>query len=483
MFSNISKFFVQAFLFMILVVLAAWGGARWAVEQVRSEQFAPWWQGEVQNGPRPIPIGAGNAIPDFVEASERSTPAVVYIKTQSTQAMRSFNDWFFGDFFNQGPQTVLNSGSGVIVSDDGYIVTNNHVVDKATKIEVVLFNKKTLTAELVGSDPGSDLALLKIDAAGLPVVPFANSSQVKVGEWVLAVGNPFNLTSTVTAGIVSAKGRNLHLMSNMFPIEAFIQTDAAINPGNSGGALVNTSGALIGINTAILSKTGSYNGYGFAIPSNIVRKIIGDLKEFGKVQRAFLGAEVVDLDEKICKQAGISHLNGVFITSILASGGAKEAGLLSGDVITAINDEAVHSKSAYDEQLSYRRPGETVELLLERDGKAIKRKVRLTNLDGDTEIQKNRSVRSTDLGCELEPLSKMELDRLGSPHGVRILSIQAGTLSRMGLREGFVITHVNKKAMQSPIDVIDALSSTRGQVVIEGYDKNGGKSVYSFYGF
>ncbi|MFM7288043.1 MAG: S1C family serine protease, partial [Bacteroidota bacterium] len=187
-------------------------------------------------------------------------------------------------------------------SDDGYIVTNNHVVDKATKIEVVLFNKKTLTAELVGSDPGSDLALLKIEASGLPVVPFANSSQVKVGEWVLAVGNPFNLTSTVTAGIVSAKGRNLHLMSNMFPIEAFIQTDAAINPGNSGGALVNTSGALIGINTAILSKTGSYNGYGFAIPSNIVRKIIGDLKEFGKVQRAFLGAEVVDLDEKICKQ-------------------------------------------------------------------------------------------------------------------------------------------------------------------------------------
>ena len=483
MFTNISKFFIQTFFLLIMVVLAAWGGAHWAVDQVRSEQFAPWWQGEIQNGPHLMSVSEGNTIPNFVEASERSTPAVVYIKTQSTQAMRSFNDWFFGDFFNSGPQTVLNSGSGVVVSENGYIVTNNHVVDKATKIEVVLYNKKTLTAELVGSDPGSDLALLKIDAAGLPVLPFANSSQVKVGEWVLAVGNPFNLTSTVTAGIVSAKGRNLHLMSNMFPIEAFIQTDAAINPGNSGGALVNTSGALIGINTAILSKTGSYNGYGFAIPSNIVHKIIGDLKEFGKVQRAFLGVDVVDLDEKICKQTGIQHMNGVFITSIHSSGGAKEAGLLSGDVITAINNEAVHNKSAYDEQLSYRRPGETVEILIERDSKIIKRKVRLTNLDGNTEIQKNRRVHSTDLGCELEPLSKMELDRLQTSHGVRIVALQGGTLSRMGLREGFVITHVNKKAMQSPIDVIDALSSTRGQVVIEGYDTNGSKSVYSFYGF
>jgi Do/DeqQ family serine protease len=481
--SHKSKLFFQAAVFLVIIGLAAWCGARWAVIQFRSEQFAPWWQPEGDNTQRPATVGTGSSIPDFVEASERSTPAVVYIKTQSTQAMRSFNDWFFGDFFNQGPQTVLNSGSGVIVSEDGYIVTNNHVVDKATKIEVVLHNKKTITAELVGSDPGSDLALLKIEASGLPLIPFANSSQVKVGEWVLAVGNPFNLTSTVTAGIVSAKGRNLHLMSNMFPIEAFIQTDAAINPGNSGGALVNTAGALIGINTAILSKTGSYNGYGFAIPSNIVHKVIGDLKEFGKVQRAFLGAEVVDLDEKICKQAGIQHMNGVFIASIHSSGGAKGAGLQSGDVITAINNESVHSKSAYDEQLSYRRPGETVELQIERDGKVLKRKVQLTNLDGDTEIQKNRSVRSTDLGCELEPLSKMELDRMQTTHGVRIVSIQAGTLSRMGLREGFVITHVNKKPMQSPMDVIDALSSTRGQVVIEGYDKNGGKSVYSFYGF
>lgn len=481
--SNYSKLLFQILGCLTLVVLATWAGARWALIQHRSEQFAPWWQADANSNPGPIPIGSSAMLPDFVVASERSTPAVVYIKTQSSQAMRSFNDWFFGDFFNQGPQTVLNSGSGVIVSQDGYIVTNNHVVDKATKIEVVLYNKKTLSAELVGSDPGSDLALLKIEADGLPVVPFANSSQVKVGEWVLAVGNPFNLTSTVTAGIVSAKGRNLHLMSNMFPIEAFIQTDAAINPGNSGGALVNSAGALIGINTAILSKTGSYNGYGFAIPSNIVRKVIGDLKEFGKVQRAFLGAEVVDLDEKICKQTGIPHMNGVFITSINQSGGAKDAGLKSGDVITTINSEAVHSKSAYDEQLSYRRPGETIELQIEREGKGMKLKVRLTNLDGDTEIQKNRVVRSTDLGCELEPLSKMELDRLQTSHGVRIVSIQAGTLGRMGLREGFVITHVNKKAMQTPIDVIDALSNTRGQIVIEGYDKNGGKSVYSFYGF
>lgn len=465
--------------------LMAWAGGRMALWQFQNDRFAPWWEQPVSdaNSARPLAVGTGGALPDFVEACERSTPAVVYIKTTSAQAMRTFNDWFFGDFFNQGPQTVLSSGSGVIVSEDGYIVTNHHVIEKAQKIEVVLANKQTHTAELVGQDPASDLALLKIDKSGLPLIPFANSSQVKVGEWVLAVGNPFNLTSTVTAGIVSAKGRNLNMLSNLFPIEAFIQTDAAINPGNSGGALVNTSGALVGINTAIISKTGSYNGYGFAIPSNIVRKVIGDLKEFGKVQRAFLGAEVVDLDEKISKEAGISHLNGVFVTSVSEVGGAKEAGLQAGDVIVAIDKEAVSSKAAYDEVLGTHRPGETVVLQWERKGKSMTRQVRLTNLDGDTEIQKNQTVRAQDLGCELEPLSKYEMDRLNTPHGVRIVSVQAGIMARMGMKEGFVLTHVNKKPMKTPLDVMEALRNNRGQITIEGMDRNGNRAVYSFYGF
>jgi len=481
-FRSTNKRFLWLPMALGLCALMAWAGAQYALWQFRQEPFPTTWVSG-QNA-RPSLLSASlTGLPDFVEACEISTPAVVYIKTTSTQNMRSFNDWFFGDFFQQNPQTVLNSGSGVLLSADGYLVTNHHVVQQAQKIEVVLANKKTYTAELVGDDPASDLALLKIDGSGLPFLPFANSSELRVGEWVLAVGNPFNLTSTVTAGIVSAKGRNLNLLNNMFPIEAFIQTDAAINPGNSGGALINTQGALVGINTAILSKTGSYNGYGFAIPANIVRKVVADLQEYGKVQRAFMGIEVADLDEKLRKDAGIDRLNGVVITSVSTVGGAKDAGLQAGDVMVGMDKMSIRTKADFDEQLSYHRPGESIEVHLERQGKPMTKKVRLTNLNGDTEIQKNQVVRSADLGCELEPLSQYELDRLKTPNGVRIASVQAGTLSRMGLREGFVITHINKKAIQTPWEVIDALAHVRGQTVIEGFDKNGGRAVYSFYGF
>jgi S1-C subfamily serine protease len=269
----------------------------------------------------------------------------------------------------------------------------------------------------------------------------------------------------------------------MFPIEAFIQTDAAINPGNSGGALINTAGQLVGINTAILSKTGSYNGYGFAIPSNIVRKVVADLREFGKVQRAFMGIDVVDLDEKLREEAELAHMNGVFVTSVSPVGGSHDAGIQAGDVLIGLDKVPLRTKADFDEQLSYHRPGESVEITLERKGKTLTKKIRLTNLNGDTEIQKNSSVRSSDLGCELEPLTKYELDRLKTNHGVRIASVQAGTLSRMGLREGFVITHINKAPVKTPLEVIDALSKVRGQTVIEGFDQNGGRAVYSFYGF
>jgi serine protease Do len=259
---------------------------------------------------------------------------------------------------------VINSGSGVIVSGDGYIVTNNHVVEKAVKIEVILTNKQSYDAILVGTDPSSDLALLKIDAKGLKTINFANSNGLKVGEWVLAVGNPFNLTSTVTAGIVSAKGRNLNLLSNIFPIESFIQTDAAINPGNSGGALVNLNGDLVGINTAILSRTGAYNGYGFAVPSNIVQKIIRDLKEYGAVQRAFLGADVTDIDARIQERAMLKSMNGVYVNNVAGYGPAKEAGIKEGDVILEFNQIPVNSKAEFDEQLSYYRQENEFQSLL-----------------------------------------------------------------------------------------------------------------------
>lgn len=422
------------------------------------------------------------SIPNFVEASEKSTAAVVYIKTTSNVPQRSFNDWFFGDIFGgQQNQQVINSGSGVIVSKDGYIVTNNHVVEKALKMEVILSNKESYPAKLIGTDPSTDLALLKIEANNLPLVPFANSNDLRVGEWVLAVGNPFNLTSTVTAGIVSAKGRNLNLLNNMFPIESFIQTDAAINPGNSGGALVNIEGALVGINTAILSRTGAYNGYGFAIPSNIVQKIIKDLKDHGSVQRAFLGADVIDLSATLRDNAKLQSLQGVYVNNMASYGPAKDAGMKEGDVITEFNGVEINSKAEFDEQLSYYRPGDKVNILYFRSGKSNQIAIKLTNTEGNFEVIKNESVSSVKLGADFEPIGKFERDRLSLESGIRIHNIGQGYIRRIGIREGFIVTHVNKVQVNTPEQCIDLIENMRGQVSIEGVDKNGRRAFYSFY--
>lgn len=420
---------------------------------------------------------------DFTVASEKSTPAVVYIKTTSNAPQRSFNDWFFGDIFGGGRQDlVINSGSGVIVSADGFIVTNNHVVEKAVKIEVILTNKQAYAAKLVGTDPSTDLALLKVEATGLPNIQFSNSNQLKVGEWVLAVGNPFNLTSTVTGGIVSAKGRNLNLLSNLFPIESFIQTDAAINPGNSGGALVDISGNLVGINTAIYSRTGAYNGYGFAIPSNIVQKVIRDLKEHGSVQRAFFGADVLDIDAALRDKAKLSSFNGVYVNNIAGYGPAREAGLKEGDVIMQFNQSTVNTKAEFDEQLSYFRPGDKISITIQRNGQSKTLQLKLTNTEGTFEIVKNETVVSSKLGADFEPIGKLERERLQLTGGVRIANIQAnGYMRRLGLRDGFIITHINKVAVSSPDACIDLLENMRGQVTIEGVDQTGRKAYFSFY--
>lgn len=426
------------------------------------------------------PLAAGI---DFTMASEKSTAAVVYIKTTSNAPQRSFNDWFFGDIFGGTRQDlVINSGSGVIVSADGYIVTNNHVVEKAVKIEVILTNKQAYTAKLVGTDPSTDLALLKVEASGLPTIHFSNSNQVKVGEWVLAVGNPFNLTSTVTAGIVSAKGRNLNLLSNLFPIESFIQTDAAINPGNSGGALVDIQGNLVGINTAIYSRTGAYNGYGFAIPSNIVQKVIRDLKEHGSVQRAFFGADVLDIDAPLRDKAKLNSFKGVYVNNIAGYGPAREAGLKEGDVIVQFNQAEINSKAEFDEQLSYFRPGDKINISVQRNGQPKTLQMKLTNTEGTFEIMKNESVTSSRLGADFEPIGKLERERLQLSGGVRIANIQAnGYMRRLGLRDGFIITHINKVAVSSPESCIDLLENMRGQVTIEGVDQTGRKAYFSFY--
>lgn len=476
---------IQIAAFSIVALVAGYAGGNLAVRQAQYNAPMQIQQADEASTARASWVNDRlNSAPlDFTTASDRSTPAVVYIKTTSNAPQRSFNDWFFGDVFGGGRQDlVINSGSGVIVSPDGYIVTNNHVVEKSVRIEVILTNKQSYEAKLIGTDPSTDLALLKIEASSLPNMVFANSNQVRVGEWVLAVGNPFNLTSTVTAGIVSAKGRNLNLLSNLFPIESFIQTDAAINPGNSGGALVDLHGNLVGINTAIYSRTGAYNGYGFAIPSNIVQKVIRDLKEHGSVQRAFFGADVIDIDASLRDKAKLSGLSGIYVSTVASYGAAKEAGLKEGDVITHFNAVAVNSKAEFDEQLSYLRPGDKTSIQIERAGKKMQFNLKLTNTEGNFDIIKNEAVTSSKLGADFEPIGKREKDRLNVSSGVRISNINGnGYVRRLGLRDGFIITHINKVAVATPEACIDLLENMRGQVIVEGIDQSGRKAVYSFY--
>ncbi len=421
---------------------------------------------------------------DFVRASALSTPSVVFIKTLSNQ--RNYVDPSF-DFFNnfdffgrRGP--VASSGSGVIVSSDGYIVTNYHVIKDATTIEVILNNnKQSYSAKLIGSDPSTDIAVLKIEGKNLPHIVFGNSDDVAIGEWVLAVGNPFNLTSTVTAGIVSAKGRNINIVNNQFPIESFIQTDAAINPGNSGGALVDLEGRLIGINTAISSQTGSYIGYGFAIPANIVSKIFQDLVKFKEVQRGYTGMDIADIDSRLAQKLNISNNLGVYVSSVLAEGPADKAGIRTGDVIVKINGKDIDSKAIFDEYIAYMRPGDRAKFTLLRNGKEIEASLELLNREGTTVIMRKGTVSSDILGADFQALPKLERDKLGIKNGIRISNIRNGKIANIGLNEGFILIALNKKEYERPEDLIKDFEQVRGQVVMEGIMANGGRMVFSTY--
>ncbi|WMJ72751.1 trypsin-like peptidase domain-containing protein [Cytophagaceae bacterium ABcell3] len=415
---------------------------------------------------------------DFVSASSLSTPSVVFIKTASMQqSQMSMFDWFFGG----GNQRVSGSGSGVIYTHDGYIITNNHVIDKADDIEVI-HNKRTYAAEVIGRDPSSDLAILKIDAEDLPAVKLGHSHKVNIGEWVLAVGNPFNLTSTVTAGIVSAKGRNINVVSSQFPIESFIQTDAAINPGNSGGALINLQGELIGINTAILSKTGSYTGYGFAVPSDIVKKVAKDLIKYGELQKAFFGANVSDLNFELVQELDlkVKTFDGVLVDVIQQSGAAQIAGLKKGDIIIKLDEVDILHKSNFDEFLACSSPGDEVKVTYIRGGKIKEGVVTLTNREGTTDILKREIFTAESLGVDLEAISKVERDKMGIEGGVRIVRVKGGLIRRLGINEGFTIISINKNPVTTPQQVEEYLSNARGRVIIEGITTNGVRGHYSY---
>lgn len=416
----------------------------------------------------------------FVEAARRATPSVVFIRGYG-ERMAGDDFWSFWGLWLPRSQPVYTAGSGVVWSSDGYIVTNFHVVRDVQRILVSFPDKRTLEAEFIGGDAGADIALLKVKATGLTPLPLANSDSIAIGQWVLAIGNPYNLTYTVTAGIISARGRNLNLLRSPLPIESFIQTDAAINPGNSGGALVNLSGELVGINTAIASRTGSYVGYGFAIPVNVVRKVVADLKEFGIVQRAFLDVEVQDLPEEGPTTVSPAELYGLFVKAVYPNGAADKAGLRPGDRILKIDGIPVQTQAELSERLAQKRPADKVRITYKRQNQILETTAILTNEDGEAALLRRRPYRSEALGAEILPISRREATELGLKRGFRIANLRSGLLTQMGLQEGAIIVSINRYIPETPEELEKILLSNRGRLLIEGVDTYGRPFTYSFY--
>ena len=421
----------------------------------------------------------GKAVPiDFTVAAEKVMPAVVYI--QSTQEMDNSPEApaldplreFFGPRAQRGPSR--SSGSGVIINDGGYIVTNNHVVQDADLVEITLMDNRTFKAKVIGTDPDTDLAVVKIEETGLPYLSFVDSDNAKVGEWVLAVGNPYNLNSTVTAGIISAKGRNINILNRnsgegSTAIESFIQTDAAINPGNSGGALVSLNGGLLGINTAIASPTGSYSGYGFAVPANIVSKIVEDLIKYGTVQRGWLGVTIASVNSQLAKENDLQVNEGAYVSGFAEKSSAKDAGIKEGDVVVEIDETPIKSNTALIEYIGRHRPGDRVNMLVNRNGKEITIPVMLKSRDGKTGVVKPVERDAIDaLGLELENVDASVLRKLELDHGVRIKELGKGKVARYTeMRSGFIVTKVNDIAVSSVKELKEILKTKKpGDLVI-----------------
>lgn len=437
---------------------------------------------------------------DFTEPAKKSMPSVVNIQAKQRpgsggdQSFRYYNipdpfrDFFgddFEDMFRDAPrgQAPEATGSGVIISSEGYIITNNHVIENADEIEVTLYDKRSYKATLVGSDPSTDLAVIQIQEKDLSAITLANSDQVRVGEWVLAVGNPFNLSSTVTAGIVSAKGRSIQILKDKSAVESFIQTDAAVNPGNSGGALVNMEGHLIGINTAIASPTGSYAGYAFSVPSNIVKKVVEDILKYGIVQRGYLGVIIRGLDSKLANELGLDVRSGVLVDSLTENSSAAAAGIKRGDVITHIDSVPVNSAPELQEVVARYRPGDAIKIIVLREGKSKLFTVTLRNREGKTDIvKKEKATVFGTLGIELENISNDQARRLKIDGGVVVKELLPGRIRKQtAMEEGFVITKVDGVKVKNVEEFKKVIESKKGGVMIEGiYPDSGDVQYYAF---
>lgn len=448
----------------------------------------------------------GELIPlDFTGVSKEVMNSVVHIKASRKIPGRSqsysydpfgdlWDDDFFKFFFGEPqkerqqriqpePYIQEGTGSGVIINSNGYIVTNNHVVADADEIEVTLHNNEVYKAKIIGTDPSTDIALIQIKNGNLQALPLGNSDDVEVGEWVLAIGNPFNLNSTVTAGIISAKGRNINIINDKSAIEAFIQTDAAINPGNSGGALVNLEGELIGINTAIASLTGSYMGYGFAIPANIVSKVVEDIMKYGMVQRAYLGVFIRDINGNLASEKNLEVREGAYVDSLMENSSAGEAGIKAGDVIVKVNQTPILKSADLLEQIGRHRPGDKVDVVVNRKGKEFTYAVTLANQKGLKKLVEKENQDVLDiLGADFQNLDENTAKKLGIDGGVVVKDIKAGVLkSQTDMREGFIITGANKVKIRSVDDLKKELKDAKGGIMLEGiYENYPGTVFYAF---
>ncbi len=421
---------------------------------------------------------------DFTFAAEKSLDAVVHIKTQILSKANSYDDFFgqFQDYLHQYPQqknSYIAFGSGVIISVDGYIVTNNHLIDGADKITVTFNDERETEAVIIGVDPITDLALLKVKENNLPYLTFGNSDNIRIGEWVLAVGNPFNLNSTVTAGIISAKARNINVIGGQ-SIESFIQTDAVVNQGNSGGALVNTMGELVGINTAIASHTGVYEGYSFAVPVNIVKKVVADLLEYGEIQRGYLGVQIQDINAEFAEATGLSSVDGIYVAKVMENSGAFDAGIEEGDIILEVNGIETNSLSSLLGIIAQYNPGTSVKVKIFHDDDIINYNVILKNKNGTTlVINSGETFFNQFLGAEFQQVSVDELSQMNISNGLKIVNVDGGIFGSNGIIKGFVIVEINGIRVNSQQNLSMALSKSESRTIrLKGVYPNGAKVSY-----